>query len=366
MAVGGSSNAGAITLDQLIALNDEMAALVRAGVPLEQGLEALGGDMPGQPGKLAQLLATRMSSGESLSRILAEDDRTFPPVWRAVVAAGLRSGHLAAALESLSVTARRISDLRKIVGAGLVYPFVVVSLAYLLFVFLLISLVPLMQKAYIDLFDRPDPFMSVLYGMSETVIWWAVPLPLVVIVFLAIWWYRTGRAAWASGSTARPMSWRRRFGRGRGIRGTLQLGRMATFSEIMSLLIKEQVPLEDSMVLAAEACGDRAIVTAAREMAERLRTGEQFERHEDLPPGLPPLMGWLLMSGNRQPDLGGALQQTAEVYRNRATRKATWTAVYFPIWVTVFVGGTATFVCGFLTFLPLLRLFYQLSAPLGS
>ena len=365
MGLGGDSNAGAITLDQLIALNDEMAALVRAGVPLEQGLEALGGDMPGQPGQLAQMLATRMSSGESLSRILAEDDRTFPPVWRAVVAAGLRSGHLAAALESLSVTTRRISDLRKIVGAGLIYPFVVVSLAYLLFVFLIITLVPLMQDAFVDLTERADPMMKFLFGLSETAAWWAVPLPLVVIVLLALWWRRTGRATWVSHASGRQQSWSRRLGRGRGIRGTIQFGRMATFSEIMSLLIKEQVPLEDSMVLAAEASGDLTITRAAREMADRLRAGEHFERHEDLPPGLPPLMGWLLMSANRQPNLSAALTRSAEVYRNRATRRATWTAIYFPIWVTVFIGGTATFLCGFLTFAPLLRLFYQLSVPLG-
>lgn len=366
MGFGGDSNTGAITLDQLIALNDEMAALVRAGVPLEQGLGALGGDLPGQPGRLAQLLATRMNSGESLSKILAHDERTFPPVWRAVVEAGLRSGHLASALESLSNTARRVSELRKIVGAGLIYPIVVVMLAYVLFVFLLLSIVPLLQFIHLDLTSRPDLLMSVLSWLSRTALWWAIPVPVLAIVVLGIWWHRSGRAVWAAQGAARPVSWSRRFGRGRGIRGTIQLGRMATFSEVMALLVKEQVPLEDSMVLAAEASGDRSIVGAAKEMAGRLRRGEQFDKHEDLPPGLPPLMGWLLMSGDRQPDLSAALSHSAEVYRNRAARRAAWTALYLPIWVTVFVGGTATFICGFITFVPLLRLFYQLSLPLGT
>ena len=36
---------GPVTLDQLIALNDEMAALVRAGVPLERGLIEAGRDL---------------------------------------------------------------------------------------------------------------------------------------------------------------------------------------------------------------------------------------------------------------------------------------------------------------------------------
>lgn len=358
--MGDSSKAGAITLDELIALNDEMAALVRAGIPLEQGLEALGGDLPGPPGRLAQLLVTRMNSGESLSRILAEDERTFPPVWRAVVEAGIRSGHLAAALESLSATARRISDLRRAVGAGMVYPIVVVSLAYLLLLFLLWRLVPLMLRVQADMTGHTDRLLQILGGLGETAVWWAIPLPLVVVALAALWWFRSGRAIWG---------WRgkcHRFGRRGGIRGTIQMSRMATFGEVMALLIKERVPLEDSLILAADASGDRSIRQAVGEVAERLRRGERFQKREDLPRGLPPLLGWLLMSADRQQDLSAALLRSAAVYRSRAARKAAWTAIYLPLWLTILLGGTATLVCGIVTFGPLLRLFYQLSAPLGA
>lgn len=366
MAFGAGSNSGAITLDQLIALNDEIAALVRAGVPLEEGLEALGGDLPGQPGRLAQLLATRMSSGESLSKILSEDEQMFPPVWRAVVAAGLRSGHLAAALESLSATARRIAELRKAVGAGLVYPIIVVTFAYAILLFLLLRLIPMMLTVQSDLVGRADRIMLFLNGLGETVWWWAVALPLAAIVVVALLWRRTGRAAWTWHGAAKAGSWSRQFGRRGGIRGTIQLGRMATFSEVMALLIKEQVPLEEALVLAAQASGDRTITRAAGDLAERLRRGEQFEDRSELPAGLPPLLGWLLISGRRQPDLSGALLRSAAVYRSRAEHKAVWTSIYLPIWLTVFVGGSATLVCGILTFTPLLRLFYQLALPLGS
>lgn len=361
MGVGGSSKAGTITLDALIALNDEMAALVRAGVPLEYGLEALGGDLPGQPGRLAQLLVTRMNSGESLSKILAEDEKTFPPVWRAVVEAGIRSGHLAAALESLSVTARRISDLRKTVGAGMVYPIVVVSLAYVLFLSLLLHLLPLMLRIQFDLTGHADRAFAMLRGLGDAAVWWAIPLPLVVAVLGGLWWSRSGRAIWAW--RGKGQDWRS----GRyGFRGTIQMSRLATFSEVMALLIKEQVPLDESLILAADASGDRSIARAAGEVAKRLRRGEHFQKREDLPEGMPPLLGWLLMSGDRQQNLSAALSRSAAVYRSRAARKAVWTAIYLPMWLTVFAGGAATLVCGIITFAPLLRLFYQLSVPLGN
>ena len=52
-----SSSKPVITLDQLIALNDEIAALVRAGVPLDRGLRSLGEDLPGRLGRFARQLS---------------------------------------------------------------------------------------------------------------------------------------------------------------------------------------------------------------------------------------------------------------------------------------------------------------------
>ena len=53
MSSSESGRVGAITLDQLIALNDEMAALARAGVPLDRGLLAVGRELRGRTGKFA-------------------------------------------------------------------------------------------------------------------------------------------------------------------------------------------------------------------------------------------------------------------------------------------------------------------------
>ena len=48
---------GPITLDQLLALNEEIAALVRAGVPLDRGLLEAGRDVRGRLGRIAGVLA---------------------------------------------------------------------------------------------------------------------------------------------------------------------------------------------------------------------------------------------------------------------------------------------------------------------
>src|SRR5688572_24004919 len=97
-----SSNAPAVSLDELLALNDEIAALLRAGVPLERGLSQFGRDASGRRGELARDLAERLEKGESLPQAIAASKQQFPPLYAAVVQAGLKSGRLAVALEGLA------------------------------------------------------------------------------------------------------------------------------------------------------------------------------------------------------------------------------------------------------------------------
>ena len=118
-----------ITLDELIALNDEIRGLVRAGVPLESGLRWLGDELPGRLGRLASDMSVRLQNGESLAQVVDESPQGFPRLYRAVVAAGIRSGRLAVALEGLSMTARRAVEVRRFMIISLIYPFCVLFIA---------------------------------------------------------------------------------------------------------------------------------------------------------------------------------------------------------------------------------------------
>ena len=360
----GQTNGGSpISLDQLVALNEEMAALVRAGVPLEQGLGEIGRDMPGRVGEIATQLGERMQAGESLSQILATDEKVFPPVWRAVVQAGQRSGYLAGALEGLSTTVRRAAELRRAVGSALVYPLTVVALAYGLFVFLVVHLAPTTVGVYESLTSSSDPLLTWMVWLGETAKWWAAWPPLVVVLILVIRWYRSGRASMAQGGavTARSSGFFRR--RWASVGQALHDGRMATFAEMLSLLIKQQVPLQEAIVLAADASGDRGLSRAAREVADRQQAGEVFESRDAVPVPFPPLLGWLVMAGADQPGISDTLLETADSYRRRAARAATWTAMYLPILLTAVFGGAATVLQGVAPFGPICRMLYELGQP---
>jgi len=346
-------------LDALVALNDEMAALVRAGVPLDQGLTQLARDLPGRMGGVARQLGDRLAAGETLEQVLGSDEAMFPPVWRAVVSAGVRSGHLAAALEGLSQTGRRIAELRRAVGLALIYPLVVTAIAYGLFLLTLAKLAPLMAGVIQDMTRKTDPLLAAMVWLGETAPSWAIWPPLIAVVVLAVGWHRSGRAAWnRSQGTARGTRWAAVLWPS--LRGLVRDGRLATFAEVLSLLVRQQIPLDECLVLAADASGDQGLRTDAHQLADRLRAGASPADSSTRLSAIPPLVGWLLSARGPLPALSQTLSLTADVYRQRAQRTVTWAVVYLPILLSVLVGGTATLIQALAVFLPLSRLWYQL------
>src|SRR5947209_1505582 len=81
--------------EDLIALNEEIAAMARAGLPLDQGLAALAREM--DRGRLRQVtaeLAEDLRQGKTLPEALERQGNRVPPFYAALVTAGIRTGRI--------------------------------------------------------------------------------------------------------------------------------------------------------------------------------------------------------------------------------------------------------------------------------
>ncbi len=99
----------ALSLEDLIALNQEIGALARIGAPLEPGLRAFARETPGRLGEVAAQMSERLARGESLAAS-TQMLPGVPPIYASVVEAGVRAGRLPAALEGLADAARRVRN----------------------------------------------------------------------------------------------------------------------------------------------------------------------------------------------------------------------------------------------------------------
>lgn len=346
-----------ITLDELIALSDEIAALARAGIPLDKGLLAFGSDVNGRLGKLATTLGQRLEKGESLAAVIAASD-SFPPAYKAVVAAGIRAGRLPAALEGVARTARRTSQLRTSVGVALLYPAIVLFVAYSLFIFGIRKLLPVMLDAC-EAWNIRLPFLyETAAWLQSTLPFWQNVLPLLAIGIIVWGWLRSGQVVY--GAKLNPLL---RFGMLGSLVRLRAAGQLAALNELLAMLLEHGVPLPEALPLATAAMGSASLERGGREWAERLQRGELGGNS---PPGFPPLLAWTLASTAAQANLPAILRRSAQSYRDEAARRAQWIAIYYPLLVTVVFGGSVVILFAIMTLGPWLLVLYRIAEAAGA
>ncbi len=340
-----------------MALNDEIVALVRAGVPLELGLAELGEDRAGTLGRLSSRLAARLSRGETLPEAMAQEDVGLPFSYRVVVEAGLKAGRLTVALEGVSEMAGKMADLRRRIGLAMVYPLIVLMLAYGLFLLFCMYLAPKLKDVF-DTFGLDASFvLDWLTMCGRTVTWWGWILP-VTVAGLILWWKKTGGRKFLTGGIPANLAfWCP------GVRRIAKFYRYAQFADLLALLIEHDVPFSDAIVLAADTTSDRAMEDAARAIAELGARGHI--RSGSLPGhgGFPPFLHWLITRREEQTGIVSALRAAADMYRRRAVLRAEWIQVVFPVLAAVLIGGGATLIYTVTVFYPVTELLRKLAGP---
>jgi general secretion pathway protein F len=352
---GSGGGHGPITLDQLIALNDEIVALTRAGMPLEQGLIVTGRDLPGRLRQVATSLGERMSRGESLPQALDSLGAGVPRVYKAVVQAGARSGNLSTALEGLSTFARGYADARRSIGLALWYPLIVLSLAYALFLFIITVVIPRFFEAFVSMGLPVHWVLRTLEGLNGTVWYWGPILPIVLAGFCLLWVGSRRALSLDGGRGFDVLRWFPWMGK-------LVSGfEAASFADLLALLIEQRVPYPEALRLAGEASGDAALARSSEDLASAVERGLSPDVALEGRSAFPPLLRWLLATGPRQGDLVAALKQMSDRYRNEARYQADKIRVLLPSFLLFGIGATSTLLYALAVFLPMSSLWTSIA-----
>ncbi len=345
-----------ISIDELVLLNQEIAALVRAGTPLERGLLLAGRDVRGRLGRIAQAISARMSQGESLLSALEHERDAIPPLYRAVVEAGVRSGRLPTALEGLTRYVRGYSEARSAIGIALWYPILIASVAYGLFLGMSTLIAPRFVDAFPSLGIEPPATLNLISRVGRAShVWW--PVGPILLILIVIAWIVSGRAArfqsWAWG-LPRLMP---------GMKPLMADYETANFAELLALLLEHSVPYPAAIVLAAQATGDRAMIAAATLVAAALERGQTPGAALDgVKAGVfQPMLRWAMTSTPDSGSLPESLAGMADHYRSRARHRAEAMRIFLPSLLLVVLGGGAALVYGLSLFLPLVDLLTKLS-----
>jgi type II secretory pathway component PulF len=136
---------------------------------------------------------------------------------------------------------------------------------------------------------------------------------------------------------------------------------MASYTEVLRLLIEHRTPHPQALRLSGEASGDRRLEQQSQRMAQRLELGG--DGGDDAATGFPPLLAWLLASRAPESQLVSALEHLSQAYRHEALRMAQWLSVYLPLVFTAAIGGAVVFLYSLAVLGPVFSLFQALGQP---
>ena len=136
----------------LVAFSNELVALLEAGLPLVEAIDALTEKERDESVRhLLEGVRRRLYEGQSLSTALAEFPGSFPVLYVATVRASERSGAIAEALRRFVAYQQQIDLLKKRLISASIYPAVLLAAGSLVLLFLIAYVVPRFSGIYEDL-----------------------------------------------------------------------------------------------------------------------------------------------------------------------------------------------------------------------
>lgn len=259
-----------LTPQEFLIFNQELAALLRAGLPLLQALDLMLERMA-KP-RFREVLTDirdRVRSGEDLSDAFAAHGRHFPRLYPASLKAGERSGELETVLRRFIRYQQLVLDARKRAISALIYPAVLISLSIVMVMILSVHVVPTFREFYASLDAELPALTRVTVGFSvflrENLLWIAIAA---IVGGVAFWrWKETpaGRLAVDRAKLKLPLAG-----------PVIHLFALSELTRSLSTLLAGGLPLVPSFEIAVQAVGNSAVRQAVEPKIRLVREGKAF------------------------------------------------------------------------------------------
>jgi general secretion pathway protein F len=321
-----------------------------AGVmPLADALRTLAAQAEGEAARvLLGRVHAGVAEGRRLADALALEPRSFPPLYRAMVAAGEASGTLPEALERLATLLERQAQVRGKLISTLAYPAALLVVAVLVVAALMIAVVPKVVAQFEDIGQQLPLLTRVVIFVSDGLAasWWAL-LVLLGLVLLGL------TRAMAHGPSRLAIDgWLLRLPvAGRLIR-TLEAARLA---RTLATMVESRLPLVEGMALTVPTITNHVLRAAAAEAMVAVREGAAVSVALRRTGAFPPLLVAMAAGGEGAGRLDLMLGRAAD-YLEREFDSFTSTALALlePAVILLMGGMVAVIILAIL--LPLLQL----------
>jgi len=294
--------------NDFLLFNQQLAALVRAGIPILQAISML--RKRAASARLRAVLGDveeQIRGGAALSQAFAAQGSIFPRIYTASILAGERSGALDEVLNRYVTYMRRNVALRRKIRGALAYPLFLLFASACMVTFLTVYVVPRMAELFSGFGNELPTVTQIVVGLSRWLsgnVIWVGPLLIGGAVCLYLW-SRTdqGRLKMDEWLLKLPLA------------GSLavQLS-VAQATRSLATLLAGGITLLESWEIAAESITNRELRRRSSAILPMLREGRSFTESLESAAWVPLLAVDMIGIGERSGSLREMLDEVALFY----------------------------------------------------
>ncbi|OYD22738.1 type II secretion system F family protein [Oceanimonas baumannii] len=290
------------------ALTQDLAALLKAGVPLERALGIMI-QVRDQEDDIRLLSRIRegIQRGQALSAVLAEQNAGFSPFYLNMIRAAEISGNLEQGLADLAQYLERSRQLREKALSALIYPLILLLVSAISLLIILTYVIPQFQQLFADMGQTLPLPTRIVIGTAEfiksTGLWLLLGLLLVLIYLRRRLREPHIRLAWHRLLLRLPLA------------GTLiQRLEVARFTRSLGTLMQGGVPLLSALDIARQTLGNQLLMDILAEAGRELKEGKRLADPLQASGRFPPLAIQMIRVGEETGQLESMLLKVADTY----------------------------------------------------
>ena len=324
--------------DELMHLSRQLAAFLRAGIPILDALGELrdGAENRGTKRVLAQI-SEDLAAGSTLSGAFEQHARDFPPYYLGILRSAELTGELDTVLDQLAVYIERDREARRKIRSAMTYPAIVAVMSVGTVIVLTVFVLPKFQNFFSSLdAELPAPTRLLLTISSFLQQWgWLIAL---VVVIAAIGYFVALRTH--AGRRARD----RAMLRVPVVGGTVTVSMVERFTRILASLVTAGVPLPEAMGVAVDSLKNLAFEEPLQRARTSMIEGAGLSGPIAVTRLFPPMAVQMIRVGEDTGSLDTQLEGAAAFYERELDYKVKRMAALVEPAVILFMGGLVGFV----------------------
>jgi type IV pilus assembly protein PilC len=327
-----------IKRDDLMHLSRQLAAFVRAGLPVLEAVHTIGAESDNSSvRRVMNDIEDGLRSGERFSDCLDRHPKVFPDFYRGIVHSAELTGELDTVLNRLAIYIERDLEARRKIKAAMIYPIVIMVMSAVTVIVLATFVLPKFKIFFKSLHAKLPLPTRMLLTITDflTMWWWAIAMGVAFLALVIFAMLRTQRGQYCRDRLllAIPV-----------VGTTIQFALVERFCRILASMVSAGVSLPEALRVATDSLRNKVYIQSLSSVKEAMLEGQGIATPLAKTALFPATAVQMLRVGEETGTLDNQLEVTAQYYETELDYKIKKLTSLFEPAVIVVMGLLVGFV----------------------